>query len=368
MSIQRNILPDNPQIEVIKSGKTGLFTNYIYKAIPLAFDESMSYYETLLGLLNYLKNVIIPTVNNNADAVSELQTLYEELRTYVDDYFKGLDVQEEINNKLDEMVESGELQNIISEFLELNSLLCFDNVENMINSVNVINGSFAKTLGFNNINDGGSALYKIRNITNQDVIDNASIIPLNKDNLIAELIYTSYINVKQFGAKGDGITDDSEIIQKTIDFASNKKLKVIIDGSTYIVNNTLLITGENANIECNGTLKTTNGVNIINISGSFHNINIDTLKSQNRSGIGILSQGALSFSNINIDYINDFDKGISLDTSTNTTGGITYNHFKSSQIVATKCIYLNANNRYINQNYFYMGSLMGGTAINNRRI
>ena len=69
MSIQTNKLPDNPQIEVIKTSKTGLFTNYIFKAIPLAFDESMSYYETLLGLLHYLKNVIIPTVNNNADAL-----------------------------------------------------------------------------------------------------------------------------------------------------------------------------------------------------------------------------------------------------------------------------------------------------------
>ena len=105
MSIQTNILPNNPQIEVIKSGKTGLFTNYIYKAIPLAFDESMSYYETVLGLLHYLKNVILPTVNNNADAVAEIQALYEELKTYVDNYFKGLDIQEEINHKLDEMVE-----------------------------------------------------------------------------------------------------------------------------------------------------------------------------------------------------------------------------------------------------------------------
>ena len=112
MSKQTNILPDNPQIEIIKSSKTGLFTNYIFKAIPLAFDESMSYYETLCGLLHYLKNTIIPTVNNNADAVSELQTLYEELRTYVDDYFKGLDVQEEINNKLDEMVEDGTLEGV----------------------------------------------------------------------------------------------------------------------------------------------------------------------------------------------------------------------------------------------------------------
>ena len=111
-------LPDNSNIIVQKANKTGLFTNYIYKAIPLAFDESMSYYETLCGLLNYLENTIIPTVNNNADAVSELQNLYTELRTYVDEYFKNLDVQEEINNKLDEMTEDGTLTNIIKNYVD----------------------------------------------------------------------------------------------------------------------------------------------------------------------------------------------------------------------------------------------------------
>ena len=92
MSIQNTNLPNNPNIEVIKAKETGLFTNYIFKAIPLAFDESMSYYETLCGLLSYLKDTVIPTVNNNADAVSELQNLYVELKTYVDDYFKDLEI------------------------------------------------------------------------------------------------------------------------------------------------------------------------------------------------------------------------------------------------------------------------------------
>ena len=121
-----------PNIEVIKAKKTGLFTNYIFKAIPLAFDESMSYYETLCGLLNYLKNTVIPTVNNNADAVIELQTLYEELKTYVDNYFENLDVQEEINNKLDKMVEDGVFDEIINQklFGELNEKIT--NIENNI--------------------------------------------------------------------------------------------------------------------------------------------------------------------------------------------------------------------------------------------
>lgn len=109
-------------INIEKIKPTGLFTNYIYKAIPLAFDETMSYYETLCGLLAYLKDTVIPTVNNNADAVIELQNLMEELQNYVDNYFEDLSVQEQINNKLDAMAESGELAEIINQeiFGELN--------------------------------------------------------------------------------------------------------------------------------------------------------------------------------------------------------------------------------------------------------
>lgn len=153
MNIQNNTLPDNPNIEVIKAKETGLFTNYIFKAIPLAFDESMSYYETLCGLLNYLQNTIIPTVNNNADAVSELQSLYEELKSYVDNYFTNLDVQEEINNKLDAMVEDGTLTTLISNYIdpifneykqEINNTISNQNniIQNMNNKIDsVTNGT-----------------------------------------------------------------------------------------------------------------------------------------------------------------------------------------------------------------------------------
>ena len=116
-------------MENIKKIKpTGLFTNYIFKAIPLAFDESLSYYECLCGLLEYLKNTVIPTVNNNADAMIELQNLMTQLQNYVNYYFDNLDVQEEINNKLDSMVEDGTLDEIINQeiFNTLNTKI--DNV------------------------------------------------------------------------------------------------------------------------------------------------------------------------------------------------------------------------------------------------
>lgn len=247
MSIQKNILPDNPQIEVIKSGKTGLFTNYIYKAIPLAFDESMSYYETLLGLLHYLKNVILPTVNNNADAVAELQSLYEELRSYVDNYFKGLDVQEEINNKLDEMVEDGTLDQIIEQYLNSSAIWGFDTVEDMKNASNLINGSFAQTLGYYNRNDGGNALYKIRDLTNADVVDNMTIIPIGSSTLIAELIIKNQITPETLGAKGDALNDDSDYIEKCFNIAKEKQVDIVLS-KNYLINKVITLDGSSNRI------------------------------------------------------------------------------------------------------------------------
>lgn len=103
--------------DVEKIKPTGLFTNYIFKAIPLAFDESMSYYETLCSLLSYLKDTVIPTLNNNADAIIEVQNLMTQLQNYVNNYFTNLDVQQEINNKLDNMVKDGSLTTLIANYI-----------------------------------------------------------------------------------------------------------------------------------------------------------------------------------------------------------------------------------------------------------
>lgn len=105
-------------INVEKVEPSGIFTNYIFKAIPLAFDESMSYYETLAGLLGYLQQTILPAINNNADALAEVQNLMTQLQEYVDNYFTNLDVQEEINNKLDAMAQDGTLTNLIRNYID----------------------------------------------------------------------------------------------------------------------------------------------------------------------------------------------------------------------------------------------------------
>lgn len=86
--------------------------------LPSSYVDSMSYYETLLWLCNYLENTVIPAVNNNGEAVTELQNAYIQLHDYVEHYFDNLDVQTEINNKLDEMVEDGSLTEIIKSYID----------------------------------------------------------------------------------------------------------------------------------------------------------------------------------------------------------------------------------------------------------
>ena len=61
--------------------------------LPTGYMESLTYEEQLIWLCNYLENVVIPAVNNNAEAVKELQDLYVVLKDYVDNYFNNLDVQ-----------------------------------------------------------------------------------------------------------------------------------------------------------------------------------------------------------------------------------------------------------------------------------
>ena len=188
--------------------------------LPSSYKESLTYEEQLLWFFKFLDETVIPTVNNNADAVEELQALYIQVKTFVDEYFDNLDVQEEINNKLDDMAESGELTDIIAQYLGLAGMLTFNTVAEMKSAENLANGSTCQTLGFHTLNDQGGAYYKIRTITNEDVIDERKIIAITNDNsLIAELMINFPLNPNQFGAYSDFEHDDSAALQACINYA-----------------------------------------------------------------------------------------------------------------------------------------------------
>lgn len=167
-------------------------------------------------------NKIIEKTNLTGEQVEQLTTAFNELKEYIDNYFENLDVQEEINTKLDEMAESGELAEIIAQFLNTNVVFAFDSISDLKLAENLVDGSFVQTYGYYNVNDGGCAKYKVRQVTNQDVPDDMFVIALHDTNLVAELlIENNRINVKQMGMKGDNQTDETEKFQHIIDTVPN---------------------------------------------------------------------------------------------------------------------------------------------------
>lgn len=89
------------------------FRFWCQKVLPLVYDDSLSYYELLNKVVDYLNHTIkdVATAEDNIEA---LHNAYEQLQAYVNNYFDNLDVTEEIDNKLDEMVLDGTFSRLIN--------------------------------------------------------------------------------------------------------------------------------------------------------------------------------------------------------------------------------------------------------------
>lgn len=177
------------------------FVSYCAQLIPTVFDNSLSYYEALSALAKWMQDNLVDVINNNAAVTEQYIKMTEDLKAYVENYFANLDVQEEINNKLDAMVEAGTLQEIITSYLQANVAWTFDTVEDMKSGANLIANSFAKTLGYSELGDKGGALYKI--------VETATAGDITLDNgLYAHLVADSEYDSNMFDLYG--ITTYSE--------------------------------------------------------------------------------------------------------------------------------------------------------------
>ncbi len=161
----------------------------------------------------------------------------------------------------------------IEQIVETN--LVFDTLS-LLKEANVSNGDTVQTKGFYAINDGGGAYYEI---INDGVSDNITLIELN-NGLKAKLNVQRSMNIKQFGAKGDGITDDNIAFTKAV---SSDAENIYIPKGTYEINNNIIninkyisIVGEakSNTIIKNGAFKTQYGISASNITfdggASFH--------------------------------------------------------------------------------------------------
>lgn len=220
--------------KIVHAAPVPPFVRFVASAVPMVFDNSLSYYECLCALWKWMQDNLVDVINNNASVTEHYIELTNDLKEFVENYFANLDVQEEINNKLDQMAEDGTLQEIITAYIQANVAWTFDTVTDMKLATNLIDGSYAQTIGYHVKNDGGKALYKIRSITNDDVVDEASIIELDDDSLVAELI-TDEANLKQFGCYGDDSHNDSSAFAKALDYAMDHQYSVKVPSGTYLL-------------------------------------------------------------------------------------------------------------------------------------
>ena len=77
--------------------------------------DALTDYELLCKVVEYL-NKVIESQNELIKETDGLVAAFAQLKSYVDNYFENLDVQDEINNKLETMAESGELAQILVDY------------------------------------------------------------------------------------------------------------------------------------------------------------------------------------------------------------------------------------------------------------
>lgn len=94
----------------------GAFRYWCQKVLPLVYDDSLSYYELLNKIVVYLNNTITDVAKAEGN-IDSLLTAYTQLQTFVNDYFDNLDVQEQINTKLDDMATDGSLSALIEPYI-----------------------------------------------------------------------------------------------------------------------------------------------------------------------------------------------------------------------------------------------------------
>jgi len=176
-------------------------------------------------------------------------------------------------------------------------------------------GVFIQTLGYNTNGDGGDNYYEIEAAAAQ-VVDGGRYILLDNGNIAKGLFPGGDVTIKQFGAIGDGVADDTTELEAW--FAYGQFAPIVADDGTYLYTGSGLVTatdltdsftidGKGMVIECNPA------------SEQFFAIQVTVADSSAIDNI--------EFKNITINGNGKFAYGISVNdaptTGTNSLGYVT---------------------------------------------
>lgn len=191
------------------------------------------------------------------------------------------DVMEEIDTQVEKNSrsicrlnsESEDMKNRIDEISGIQrpiQNITFNTVSDLKNSTNVSDGMIVRTNGYNYVNDGGSAYYRITSIRPSGFFESIS------NDLYAELFVNNALRLKQLGADRSSASHDTAILDRAIEVATYyKNLEIVLDDNytferiNITSNNTKIVGIKNygITIRVNGY----DGIGI-NVSSNFNTI------------------------------------------------------------------------------------------------
>lgn len=172
---------------------------------------------------------------------------------------------------------------------------CFDSVAEM-KAYSLKVGDIAITTGYYSHNDGGAGKYKVT--AGELTPDNGSVIQLDNGLQASLIVENGFVNVKQFGAKGDDTTDDTQAFINALAFCP----RLEIPTATYRV----IIVNFPANAIVNGKNSIINSLRPagdlrLNAFGNNSTINDLTVNSLNEdlawNRIDIANEHDITFNN-----------------------------------------------------------------------
>lgn len=120
------------------------------------------------------------------------------------------------------------------QFVAGSDLKIYPTVEKLVSDLTLQTNDVVQVLGYYEINDGGSAMYIVTDpISKNETINDSEYYLTLANGLNANLVETSSINYKIFGAKGDGINNDAIQIAKAHRYANSNDLPIVNKKGEY---------------------------------------------------------------------------------------------------------------------------------------
>lgn len=253
---------------------------------PYVYDQNVS----LLELVRRLYAI----VNELCIALQGLKDEYDDLKTYVDNYFKNLDLSSEVKTVIDEMVADGTLANLINQDLLGN---INNEIANLTTSLNKVNEDIVTINGnIETINTD------ITSLKNYNVTNDSNILKLeNKDK----------VQIATCEANSNYVINNENLVVNTNDIL-------------YIHFNQAIDNTRQATLTINGVAK-----NVIKDDGSLFLgsalENSDLILKVGNAGlyqiIDIANlQDSINHANTEINTLNTLYENLQADVTTNTDG------------------------------------------------